>query len=794
MRERDIIFGRDRLPGENDLDFPLAAVLILAVGAALRFWALGAPSLWTDEILVVQNASKSWEYILDLSLKVEVHPPFYYYLYKILLLFGASDFWLRLPSALGGTLTLLALWRVGERHLGGRFAALAAMALLTVHPLHIWISRQVRPYALMGLFFTLGLGCLLNYLSEGRSRDSRRNLLANLPVAFAHYGGLLALAAQWCAAAASSVLRGIPSLSSVAGYGLGAVLCASPAAVFLWEAKFGRHDAVLDAGKGFAAALAKVAAALEGVLAFGAVWPWAWAATALLVLAGSASLALRRNPAAFLLVVFAAPPLALVAVQYASHLYPVHLCFLLPVAMLLAAEGLDLLAPRPLCRPWFALLVCMSLGGVFTWVWGSEYYTEKGVVATWWNMGSYREAARTLRANFASGDMAAFHDLNLFEGLNWYTRQMGGDGLPAGQRLDPAQESVRAVLVTNYVAFGHLFDGEASFRYLFGESAAVARVGGYRFYQAVLGRSPRIPLASGGVSVGLTADPRDVWARAWSLRDLTVSPYFGCDLVPTRERSPGEVVYLLETQGEDAPSPLVLLADFALLAPGNRLAVDCRFDDGPWNPLLDERDPAGETSLLARVQVPGPYRQLWLRATLLAGATHADNGAGALGQVRLRRLTLLSEDSNARFLSRTLDVREEGLDKLESLPGGLLMRWATGRSAAMSFVLPQDGPLRLEYRFTNRIPGQRVEILHDGEPVSLHEDLAPGQEVAESMTLPGRAGQGRVEFRFARANHQDAESTFSPGDPRALAVGFLDLSLETPDLPAAFVPPKRLPR
>jgi len=379
----------------------------------------------------------------------------------------------------------------------------------------------------------------------------------------------------------------------------------------------------------------------------------------------------------------------------------------------------------------------------------------------------------------------AFHDINLFEAVDWYAQRQQPDGAPRLQRLSPEQKSARAALVTNYDAFGHLFDGEAAFRARFGESSAVARSGNYRIYQAVIERTPTTPLGDRRFLAEFTAAPQDVWARAWSLRDLGVTPYFSCSLFPTRERTPGEVVYLLEAAGDDAPRSYNLLADYSLLAPGNRLALDYRLDDGEWTPLLDATLPAKDASALLRIEADRPFGRLWLRATLLAGVQRAAPEACALGQVTLKRLALFAERPDARFLSRTLSLREKGLDRLEFLPGGVLMRWGVGEAATLGYSLEEDAPLRLEYRFTNRIPGQRVEVFHAGQRAALHENLEAGQEVAQGLDLPGMAGHGRVEFRFARHNHQDQASTFAPGDPRALAAGFLDLSLEVAPAPAA---------
>jgi len=781
-------------PYDMEGGYWLCAALILLAGAFLRFHQLGAPSMWTDEMLVALNASKSASYILSLSENVEVHPPYFYFLYKPLLGEARSDFWLRLPSAVFGTLTLLLLWRAGERHLGSRPAALAAMALLAVHPLHIWISRQLRPYSLIGMMGVLAMWNLLNYLEHGRGRDARLNLLACLPVVMCHYLGLMLLAAQWAVALARSVATGVPRLVSVVWFGLGCAACAAPVAYFFWAAKFSRAEAVIEGGKSLPQTLETVGAALAGVLAFGADFPFAWLTPALLAAIGAVALVARRSVAGWIAALVALPPLMLVAARYASHLYAVHLSFLLPALTLLAGAGLDWALPRSWRRPWLPLMLCLCMGGLFLAVKGKDYYDAKGVVATWWHMGFYRDIGRAVSVNFKPSDMIAFQDTGLYQSVNWYASQNVPSGAPSSQRLEPGSPAVMAAFVTNYGEFGHLFPDEARFKQLYGQSASVAMLDNVRLYQASLARKPEIAMESGRVVEELTADPRDVYSRAWTLHDLTVWPYFRGALMPTKPREPGEVVYRLAAPDDGAPREFRLLADFEMEAPGNLMLVEYRFDGEPWTPLVEESSFSRGTCRLARFAREKPYSHLWLRAVLRAGEETATSVYGGLEQVRLSRLLLFSEGEGALFGSRSMAVHEKGLGTLELFPGKTLARWGLGGGSSLGFAKAGDGKLRLRYAFTSRIPGQTVEVLAGGRRAALHEALEAGQESAGELELEAPAGPGGVEFRYAAWNHKDEASTFAPGDPREIAVLFTALSIEDPDHAGPPPPPQVLPK
>src|SRR5262245_44716196 len=73
-----------------------------------------------------------------------------------------SDWWLRLPSALAGTLAVPALYAVGRR-VASEAAALWAAALLALSSMAVWYSQEAGAYAmamlcgLVATFFMLRL-------------------------------------------------------------------------------------------------------------------------------------------------------------------------------------------------------------------------------------------------------------------------------------------------------------------------------------------------------------------------------------------------------------------------------------------------------------------------------------------------------------------------------------------------------------------------------------------------------------------------------------------------------------
>jgi len=88
-------------------------VLVL-LGAGLRFHSIATPELLWDEGWTLGLSGLSLSEI-DRITALDVHPPLYYLLMKLLLPFGKDEFWLRLPSIFAGILAIPLTYAVGVR-------------------------------------------------------------------------------------------------------------------------------------------------------------------------------------------------------------------------------------------------------------------------------------------------------------------------------------------------------------------------------------------------------------------------------------------------------------------------------------------------------------------------------------------------------------------------------------------------------------------------------------------------------------------------------------------------------
>ncbi len=145
-------------------------------GLLLRFYNLGGNSLWLDEASTLAFARQSLIGIWESTAGGEFNPPLFYWLEHGMLLFGESEFVLRLLPALLGVLTIPAIYIIGKEFRDKNVGLIAA-ALLTFSPFHIFYSQEARAYAPMLFFFSLAL---LFYVRASRSNEARSWVLFGL--------------------------------------------------------------------------------------------------------------------------------------------------------------------------------------------------------------------------------------------------------------------------------------------------------------------------------------------------------------------------------------------------------------------------------------------------------------------------------------------------------------------------------------------------------------------------------------------------------------------------------------
>jgi 4-amino-4-deoxy-L-arabinose transferase-like glycosyltransferase len=133
----------------------LAAIVLFAF--VVRVWGIGKVPFWIDEYTTYFFATEPLSRIFSADYLAETNPPLYYLLQRAWLVFGDSEFAMRLLPVCISTLCVPMLYLLGKESLGPK-QGLVAAGLLATAPLHIEHSHNVRTYSLL----TFGiLGCTL---------------------------------------------------------------------------------------------------------------------------------------------------------------------------------------------------------------------------------------------------------------------------------------------------------------------------------------------------------------------------------------------------------------------------------------------------------------------------------------------------------------------------------------------------------------------------------------------------------------------------------------------------------
>jgi 4-amino-4-deoxy-L-arabinose transferase-like glycosyltransferase len=151
------------------------AIFLLAL--VPRLWDLGSRPFWTDEVLTVLRAALPFRALVYTSFYAH-HTPFYFLLVAPFAHSENPQFWLRLPSAVFGAVSVVLVYSIAAR-LAGRWAGVVAALILGLSPVAIAYSQEARSYTLvMSLILTALYGLIGLILAEDRLGLSWRAALA----------------------------------------------------------------------------------------------------------------------------------------------------------------------------------------------------------------------------------------------------------------------------------------------------------------------------------------------------------------------------------------------------------------------------------------------------------------------------------------------------------------------------------------------------------------------------------------------------------------------------------------
>jgi|SRR5579859_7443669 len=177
--------------------------IITIIAAAFRFAALGSKSLWLDEVFSLDiarsNFSSVWHDLSSPQVNDSVfalYMSLYYTLLHFWVRLGASEIWLRLPSALCGLATVPLLYALGSRLFTKR-AGLAAAFLLAVQPVHVAYSQEARSYSLCVFLSVTAFYFFIRAVQEGAGKWWLLYVISTVLAIYSHLFAVFLLPAQW---------------------------------------------------------------------------------------------------------------------------------------------------------------------------------------------------------------------------------------------------------------------------------------------------------------------------------------------------------------------------------------------------------------------------------------------------------------------------------------------------------------------------------------------------------------------------------------------------------------------
>jgi len=145
----------------------LAIILVLA--AALRLMGLGTRGVWLDEAYEIGIVNGAAVKDIITGLRNDVSPPLHYIiLAQVTKLFGPHELHLRLPSVLFGLLLIAAVYGMMRRMFPETQSAFISALFITLSPVDIFYSQEIRPYSMLALLGVVSFFSLTRGLATGR--------------------------------------------------------------------------------------------------------------------------------------------------------------------------------------------------------------------------------------------------------------------------------------------------------------------------------------------------------------------------------------------------------------------------------------------------------------------------------------------------------------------------------------------------------------------------------------------------------------------------------------------------
>ena len=174
----------------------LLLLLIMLLGAFLRFYDLGAESIWYDEASAINLSLQNLSTVLRDCATTQTHPPLYFILLHYWIkLFGISEIATRSLSAIFGVMSVWVIYGVGSSLYNRKVGILASFILATSF-FNIAYSQEVRSYSLLLLLSLLSYYSFIKIIQENKKGWYLAYLISGVFLGYTHVYGFFIIASQ----------------------------------------------------------------------------------------------------------------------------------------------------------------------------------------------------------------------------------------------------------------------------------------------------------------------------------------------------------------------------------------------------------------------------------------------------------------------------------------------------------------------------------------------------------------------------------------------------------------------
>lgn len=391
--------------------WPLLATVLL--GYAVRVGGLTAQSLWRDEVDAIRFATRTLPALLETFREPGENGPLYFLLLRPWLqVFGQSEFSLRYPSVLLGTLAIPLTWVVARRlfrffdqRLAPQegastpaswmgFSAGLGTLFVALSPYLVWYSQEGKMYALVVAMALASLVALLWASTPGARHPAARWLAYIVITSLGFYTHVLLV--LMVPVHAILFIMGWPQTRRHRVGALASLACFTlPYLPLVWwqvrlltSPTFEPGFDFVPLGRMSAILLAALGRGIRPTPSLGFTAVWVFLILAVLLLGKNAP---SRRSTAALLAWLVVPPLLLYLITLQVPLFnDRYLIFIAPAFYVLSAAGVVVVGRHS--RSLAVIVFVIAVGLQVVGLWGQ---TRTPLKADWRNAAAFVEAART---------------------------------------------------------------------------------------------------------------------------------------------------------------------------------------------------------------------------------------------------------------------------------------------------------------------------------------------------------------------------------------------------------------